>query len=117
MDKCPHNSGVECAQAEPQRCARCGWSPDGARRRGAPLGGEVEPSSVPLKRKSINGRPVVKVSEDGRVLGRYPTLRQAAAEHNMTATVIKNHTQGRIKNPYKCTGGFTFRYADRQVAT
>lgn len=31
-DECPHNKQVACRDPEPD-CARCGWSPEAARRR------------------------------------------------------------------------------------
>ena len=30
----------------------------------------------------------------------------------MSAQAVKNYLREKVKHPFKCTGGYTFRYAD-----
>ena len=115
MDKCPHNSGVECAQPNPQRCARCGWSPEVARRRQGPAQNRHTVVSEPSARRSGGHyRTVAKVTPEGIVIETYQSIVAAAQANHMTAAGVKNHLRGSLKDPFKCTGGYTFRYVDQE---
>lgn len=112
QNDCPHNSGVTCAEWE-RHCPTCGWSPEGeARRRGSKPKIPMPSPDQPARRNGGHPRRVDKVNEEGAVLETYPTLVAAAVANNMDRTVVKNHCQGKLKHPFKCTGGYTFRYAD-----
>lgn len=112
---CPHNSGVICPERGRQ-CQTCGWSPEVDARRRNPNPNPVEQPSQQAP-KHIGGRPrqVVKVDESGTILGFYPSLVAAAEANHMSPVTLKTHCQGKLKNPFKCTGGYTFRYADQEV--
>lgn len=114
---CPHNSGVVCPESG-RHCQTCGWSPKGARRRqkSAP----VRPAAVSEQTAPHRGgryRSVAKITPEGTVIETYPSIVAAAAANHMTATGVKGHLRGSLKNPFKCTGGYTFRYADQMETT
>ena len=118
MDKCPHNSGVECAQADPQKCARCGWSPEGTRRRKGPASDRSVVTPEPsAPHRGGHYRSVAKITPEGTVIATYPSIVAAAEANHMTAAGVKNHLRGSLKDPFKCTGGYTFRYADQIETT
>lgn len=109
---CPYNPGVNCPESG-RHCAQCGWSPEVAQLRRPPRPKQAEQGPVdPPRRKWPRCRIVAKVNEAGRVLEVYPSIIRAAEVNFMVPTVVKNHLGGKLKNPFKCTGGYTFRYAD-----
>ena len=67
---------------------------------------------TPSRHKGGKPRQVAKINEAGDVLELYSSLTIAADANNMTPTSVKYHCQGKLKHPLKCTGGYTFRYAD-----
>ena len=109
---CPHNSGVTCPESG-RHCTTCGWSPEGARRRQGFRPAKSPPPDVqPTKHKGGKARQVAKINEAGDVLEIYPSLVMAAAVNCMNPSSIKYHCQGTLKHPFRCTGGYTFHYAD-----
>ena len=109
---CPYNPGVNCPESG-RHCAQCGWSPEVARRRRASKSVVASPTEIPPSRHK-GGRPrqVAKINEAGDVLELYSSLTAAADANNMTPTSVKYHCQGKLKHPFKCTGGYSFLYAD-----
>lgn len=77
-NECPHNSGITCSEIG-RNCQTCGWSAEGAKRRGSPKPEvQVEQIKQVLKHKGGRPRQVVKVDESGAVLDIYPSLLAAA---------------------------------------
>ena len=112
-NECPHNSGITCPE-NGRKCSTCGWSPEGANRRRVPktVVAPSEEVQIPPRHKGGRPRQVAKINEAGDVLELYSSLTTAADANNMTPTSVKYHCQGKLKHPFKCTGGYTFRYAD-----
>ena len=109
---CPHNSGITCPEGG-RNCPTCGWSPEGEKRRGSPKPEvQVEQIKQVLKHKGGRPRQVVKVDESGAVLDIYPSLLAAAEANHISSVAVKNHCKGKLKHPFRCTGGYTFHYAD-----
>lgn len=109
---CPHNSGVVCPTSC-RHCQTCGWSPGvAARRRNPKLNTVEQPSQQAIKHAGGRPRQVVKVDESGAVLDIYPSLLAAAEANHISSVAVKNHCKGKLKHPFRCTGGYTFHYAD-----
>lgn len=110
---CPYTPGINCPEKD-RRCPMCGWSPEGAKRRRdlAQLKATVVPTAPSAPRKPPRGRIVAKVNESGRVLEVYPSIVEAAQANNMSSQTVKNYLREKVKHPFKCTGGYTFCYAD-----
>lgn len=109
---CPHNDGVRCPEAG-RRCQVCGWSSEGNKRRRNPSKRTLtEGQSERIQHRTPHCRIVAKVNAAGRVLEVYPSIVQAAQANNMSAQSVKNYLRSKVKNPFKCTGGYTFQYAD-----
>ncbi len=60
---------------------------------------------------------MAKITPEGTVIETYPSIVAAAEANHMTPTSVKNHLRGSLKDPFKCTGGYTFRYADEMETT
>lgn len=110
-NECPHNSGVTCPEGG-RRCQTCGWSPEGAKRRQRSMTKQAMLPTERVPSRPTHTRSVAKVSADGRVLEMYPSIVQAAQANNMSSQTVKNYLREKVKHPFKCTGGYTFRYAD-----
>ena len=109
---CPHNSGITCPEGG-RNCPICGWSPQGAKRRRMQKTAAIPSAEAQLPRnKGGKPRQVAKINEAGEVLELYSSLVIAADANNTNPTSIKYHCQGKLKHPFKCTGGYSFRYAD-----
>ena len=109
---CPHNDGVRCPE-DGRHCRTCGWFPDvDKRRRVQRTKRGCPPTQQPPERKRGRSRQVAKIDEAGNVLECYPSLVMAAAVNGLNPSSIKYHCQGTLRHPFKCTGGFSFRYAD-----
>ena len=109
---CPHNSGVSCPEGD-RCCSWCGWSPEGAEwRRTHRTVADPSAEDQVLRHKGGSPRQVAKINETGEVLELYPSLVMAAEANGTNPTSIKYHCQGKLRHPFKCTGGYSFRYAD-----
>lgn len=109
---CPHNSGITCPEGG-RNCPTCGWSPEGEKRRRGPKPNvPMEKIIQVIKHKGGRPRQVVKVDESGAVLDIYPSLLTAADANHISSVAVKNHCKGKLKHPFRCTGGYTFHYAD-----
>lgn len=109
---CPHNPGIICTERG-RRCQTCGWSPEvAARRKKSQAGEKAETPTTQDNHRAPNCRAVAKVNEAGAVLEVYPSIVDAAKANYMTEVGVKTHLRGKVKKPFKCTGGYTFRYAD-----
>lgn len=75
----------------------------------------IESFEGEAKNKKTLGRtkpkPVVKITEDGKVLERYKSLSEAAKKNPMSKTSIENRTRRKLKNEFAVCD-FTFRLED-----
>lgn len=63
------------------------------------------------KRLHGNGRPILKVDQEGNVVARYPSIRQAALANFTLPGSITRRCDGLVKKEYTFDG-CTFRYGD-----
>ena len=104
MTACKYNTGVNC---DAHDCEGCGWSPETVRRRqDVRIARRKNPQQGPTKSKRV-----AKVDAQGRVVQVYSSISMAAAENDVSRTVIQQRCEGK-KTAYSTIdlGGFSFRY-------